>query len=191
MKAVFIATVVLAIFASAVIFFNQPQTSKPSPSLDASQTEAPLFEIIVQNLEVPWALAFLPDGSILVTERAGTVKLVKDGKTSAIANIKVKQIGESGLHGIAIHPKYPNPSYVYLYYTYSADNNNSQNKVSRFTFDGQTLKDEQVIVDKIPGALFHDGGRIKFGPASTQRGEPDGYLYITTGDAQNPSLSQN
>ncbi len=97
--------------------------------------------------------------------------------------INVKQAGESGLHGIAIHPKYPNPPYIYLYYTYSTENDNSQNRVSRFVFDGSTLADEQVIVDKIPGAIFHDGGRIKFGP--------DGYLYITTGDAQNPSLSQD
>lgn len=100
-----------------------------------------------------------------------------------IAKIQVKQNGESGLHGIAIHPKYPNPPYLYLYYTYSADNNDSLNRVSRFTFTDSQLKDEQVIVVKIPGVIFHDGGRIKFGP--------DGYLYITTGDALNPSLAQD
>ncbi|MEK7617017.1 MAG: PQQ-dependent sugar dehydrogenase [Patescibacteria group bacterium] len=146
---------------------------------------------IASGLEVPWALAFLPDQNILVTERAGRVRLIKDGKLQekSVANISVKQIGESGLHGIAIHPEFNTNHFVYLYYTYSAGNNNSLNRVSRFIFEDNILKDEQIIVDKIPGAVFHDGGRIKFGPAS--QGEPDGHLYITTGDALNPSLAQN
>ncbi|MBI2017624.1 PQQ-dependent sugar dehydrogenase [Candidatus Daviesbacteria bacterium] len=170
-------------------FFVQPSaTISPSPSV-----ETPKIEVIAQNLEVPWALSFLPDNSILVTERKGTVKLVKNGAVSEIAlDIKVRQTGESGLHGIAVDPKYPQEPFVYLYYTYSADSDNTLNKVSKFTFEGPPagrLKNEQVLVDKIPGALFHDGGRIKFGPAS--RGEPDGALFVTTGDAANPSLSQD
>ncbi|MBI4035364.1 PQQ-dependent sugar dehydrogenase, partial [Candidatus Daviesbacteria bacterium] len=109
----------------------------------------------------------------------------KDGKLQPqpIATISVKQTGESGLHGIALHPKYPQQPYVYIYYTYSAGGDNSLNRVSRFVFDGTALTEEKIIVDQIPGAVFHDGGRIKFGP--------DGYLYITTGDALNPSLAQN
>ena len=165
---------------------NIPQTTV-SP-----KDQNPQMSIVVTNLEVPWALAFLPDESILVTERKGTVKLVKDGQVSKVAlDIKVKQTGESGLHGVAIDPKYPQQPYIYLYYTYSAEGDNSlneqvlssRNKVSKFTFNGVLLKNEQVLVDKIPGATIHDGGRIKFGP--------DGSLYITTGDASNPSLSQD
>ena len=100
-----------------------------------------------------------------------------------IGKINVIQQGESGLHGIAIHPDYPTQPYIYLYYTYSAGSNNSLHRVSRFTFNGELIKDEQIIIDNIPGAIFHDGGRIKFGP--------DGFLYITTGDALNPSLAQD
>lgn len=158
------------------------KTNLPDP-VPTNTVQVPGIEVIAQNLEVPWALAFLPDGKILVTERVGRVKLVAGDTVSLVSEIMgVFQNGESGLHGIAIDPDYPNMPYVYLYYTYSGNGNNSLNKVSRFTFNGQSLKDERTIVDKIPGAIFHDGGRIKFGP--------DGYLYITTGDAQNPSLAQ-
>lgn len=160
---------------------NSPQTYN-SPSTNS--TQLPQTQVIAKNLEVPWALAFLPDQSILITERTGKVKILnKDGNIKEIAKIAVKQTGESGLHGIAVDPKYPDKPYIYLFYTYSTNGDNSFNKVSRFNFDGNTLTNEKLIVDTIPGAIFHDGGRIKFGP--------DGYLYIATGDAQNPSLSQD
>jgi len=68
-------------------------------------------------------------------------------------------------------------------FTYSSIENNTLNRVVRFKLENAKLTNEQVIVDAIPGAVNHNGGRIKFGP--------DGFLYITTGDAQNPSLAQD
>lgn len=176
---IIVAIVILVLILIAVA----KVASTPSPK---TETQRPTVEVIAKNLEVPWALVFLPDGNILVTERAGRVKLIdENGKDNPkeIGKINVKQTGESGLHGIAIHPKYPENPYVYLYYTYSSANDNSLNRVSRFSFADHQLTDEQIIVSEIPGAVSHDGGRIKFGP--------DGYLYITTGDAQNPSLAQD
>src|SRR5690606_27383643 len=64
-----------------------------------------------------------------------------------------------------------------------SEGSNTLNRVSRFVFEDDRLNSELVIVDNIPGAPTHDGGRIKFGP--------DSFLYITTGDAQAPSSSQN
>ncbi|HLA04030.1 MAG TPA: PQQ-dependent sugar dehydrogenase [Patescibacteria group bacterium] len=153
---------------------NQPQ-----------ETSKETISIYAQNLEVVWALAFLPGGDLLATERKGTVNLIdKEGNVSRIFTLgNVLQTGESGLHGIAIHPDFENNQFVYLYYTYKGGGDNTQNRVSRFRFDGKTFTDEKIIVDAIPGAIFHDGGRIKFGP--------DKNLYITTGDALNPSLAQD
>lgn len=174
-------------FLGLVINNKSPKTPEITPTNSPAATQ--VFEqtkIITQDLDVPWALAFLPDNSILVTERKGALRLIdKDGKllTSPIAKISVKQNGESGLHGIAIDPKYSDNHTIFLYYTYSADGNNTFNRVSKYTFENQTLGAETIVVDKIPGAIFHDGGRIKFGP--------DGNLYITTGDAGEPSKSQD
>ena len=149
--------------------------------------EIPLLSTVAKNLEVPWAIAFLPDGGILVTERPGRVRLIdKDGnlQDKPVAAISaVKEFGEGGLLGITLHPEFEKNNFVYLYYTYAGDQDNTLNRVSRFTFDKKSLKDETTIVNGIPGNRFHNGGRIKFGS--------DGFLYITTGDSQNPSLAQD
>jgi len=144
------------------------------------------IKTIAEGLDTPWALAFLPDGNILVTERKGSVRLIRGGvlQGDVVAEISaVKEVGEGGLQGIAVHPDYRSNSFVYLYYTYQGDDNGTLNRVSRFSFNGKDLEDETIVVDGIPGAMFHNGGRIKFGP--------DNKLYITTGDAQEPSLAQN
>ena len=151
------------------------------------QTQSAAVEVIAQNLEIPWGLAFLPDRSILFTERPGRVRLIdKDGNllpTPLTTISEVKHIGEGGLLGIAIHPDFANNNYVYLYYTYSSTGDNTLNRVARFSLKNNQLIGEVVIVDNIPGAANHNGGRIKFGP--------DNFLYISTGDAQNPSQAQD
>lgn len=97
-------------------------------------------------------------------------------------NINVKEIGEGGLLGLALHPDFPKLPYVYLYYTYQ-ENDRIWNRVSMFKLVNDSLIEEKTLVDKILGASIHDGGRIKFGP--------DNKLYITTGDAAQPDLAQN
>jgi glucose/arabinose dehydrogenase len=120
---------------------------------------------------------------MLVTERPGRVRFVDAAGTldpKPVATINgVSEIGEGGLLGIALHPDFSTNNYLYLYYTYSNSGNDTLNRVVRMTYMNKSLSDEKIIVDAIPGASNHNGGRIKFGP--------DGMLYITTGDAENPS----
>ncbi len=167
---------------------NIPQISKnDSKQSESKNTDIPQISTVAKNLEVPWALVFLPDGSMLVTERPGRLRLIDaDGNLlqTPVATIsKVKQIGEGGLLGITASPQFSTNHFIYLYYTYSGDGQNTLNRVSRFTYQNQQLTDEKIIVDNIPGAVFHNGGRIKFGP--------DNFLYITAGDSLNPSLAQD
>ncbi len=134
-------------------------------------------EISVENLDTPWAIDFLPDDRLIFTERQGRVSILDNGNISVIANINVSEVSESGLLGIAVDPGFTKNKYIYLYYTHE-----NGNRVSRFILNNK-LENEFILLDNIPNAQFHDGGRIKFGP--------DGKLYITTGDATIPSTAQD
>jgi glucose/arabinose dehydrogenase len=140
----------------------------------------------VTGLEVPWGLAFLPNGDILVTERPGRIRLVAGGvlQPQSIATLQVGETGEGGLLGIALHPNFASNRYFYVYYT-TTKNGSGVNRVQRYIIsnDRTSATPDKVLIDDIPSGTFHDGGRIKFGP--------DGYLYIGTGDAVNAPLAQD
>lgn len=135
------------------------------------------IEVLAENLDTPWAIDFLPDGAMIFTERYGRVSILGNGKIKVVANINVSEVSESGLLGIAVDTDFDKNRFVYVYYTHQ-----NGNRVSRFVLN-EKLEDEFILLDNIPNARFHDGGRIKFGP--------DENLYITTGDATVPSSAQD
>jgi aldose sugar dehydrogenase len=143
-------------------------------------------EEVVTGLEVPWGIAFLPNGDMLVTERPGRVRLVQDGKLrpQPVATINVSGSSEGGLLGIAAHPDVASNRLFYVYYT-APRNGSPVNRVERWRLsqDGLSASRDRIILDNIPVAVYHNGGRIRFGP--------DGMLYIGTGDARNPDSSQD
>ena len=165
------------------------QTTPSSESSKSEPSSIPQVSVVATGLEIPWALDFLPDGVILFTERPGKVRLIDSSgnlQSKPVATLTdVKPIGEGGLLGLALHPDFVNNHFVYLYYTYSSNGSDTLNKVVRFRFDSKTsgLQEQTTILDNIPGSSNHNGGRIKFGP--------DKNLYITTGDAENPSQAQD
>ena len=197
MKKIVLIIVVVVLAAGGFLYINsQNKSTTPSPTSSVEKQNQSLQDksdpektaVVAENLEVPWAIVFLSDGSMLVTERPGRVRIIdKNGNLAPEPLLEISVVkkiqGEGGLHGITIHPEFEKNQFVYLYYTYENQGSRSLNRVSRYTYDGDKLNFEKIIVDKIPGALFHDGGRIKFGP--------DKLLYITTGDAQEPSLAQD
>ena len=146
---------------------------------NADQEENFEVEVIIKNLDTPWGIDFLPDNKMIFTERAGIVSTFDGSEVKIITNVEVSEISESGLLGIAVDPNFLNNNHIYLYYT-SPEN---KNRVSRFVFENNELKEEFILIDDIPSAKFHDGGRIKFGP--------DEKLYITIGDARVPPSAQD
>ena len=161
-----------------LIFSNIPLAfSQEFPELGVK------VETIADNLEIPWAITWAPDETIFFTERNGNVKVIKNGLVmeKPILSIDVSG-GEGGLLGITLDPKFFENHFVYLYFTYS-DFLSTKNKVVRYYESNLTLTEDKTVIDNIPGSSVHDGGRIKFGP--------DGKLYITTGEAGDPNLSQD
>lgn len=167
--------------------FMLPKTSKtPSatytPATTNESAQKSDLEVVATNLNIPWELVFLPSGDMLITERPG--KLIKIGKdTKVVSEISgVKHIGEGGLLGMALHPKFAQNNYIYLYST-AQESGSIINRVERYKLVADSLSDRTVILTGIKGSANHDGGRIAFGP--------DGYLYVTTGDAENKNSAQD
>lgn len=137
-------------------------------------------QIVLEHLTIPWDIAFLPGGDFLVTERPGTLLWMgKDRFRQTIAG--VHHIGEGGLLGIALHPDFSENQWIYLYMT-TEEGEGLRNRVERYRWESGKLTERTEILLSIPGAIYHDGGRIEFGP--------DKYLYVTTGDATNEDLAQ-
>ena len=143
-------------------------------------------EPLATGLTAPWALAFAPDGRTFVTERPGRLRmLTPDGALvpEPVAEIPgVAAEGEGGLLGLALDPAFATTRRLYLYHTYR-DGGGLRNRVVRYTEDGGRLGERTVILDGIPGAGTHNGGRLAFGP--------DGRLYATTGDGAQRALAQD
>lgn len=158
---------------------------QPTPSYLEKGESKPLpksyVKVVAKNLNIPWEVVFLPNNDMLLTERPGVLKRV--GKVNLSLQLKeVEAVGEGGLLGLALHPQFKKNHWLYLYFTTKV-NNSLVNRVVRYRFVNNRLQKPKVIVDKIPAAAVHNGGRIRFGP--------DGYLYITTGDAGQSQRAQD
>jgi glucose/arabinose dehydrogenase len=142
---------------------------------------------LVEGLEYPWGLAFLPDGRTLVTERAGRLRIVgKDWRLEreAVSGLPFIAVsGQGGLLDVALHPRFAENSLVYLSYT-GRGTDGVGTEVARGKLVGNRLDDVRVIFRQQPrgGTGRHFGSRLVF--------DRDGYLYITLGDRGEQNRAQ-
>ena len=154
-------------------------------------------EVIADGLEIPWGLAILPGGDLLVTERPGRVRLIQD---SEVVPEPVLEFGvsmppplyglpllgsEGGLLGVLLHPEFASNRLFYLFYNVDNEDGIQIGRIERYALseDGRSATFDRVILDDLPAGLHHQGGRMQLGP--------DGMLYVGVGayephDAQNP-----
>ena len=159
-------------------------TSSETPTTTVVTTSPLRVETLVSGLDTPWDLAWGPDGSIWVTERPGLVSRVdpSTGTVTLVGEVDVLEQGESGLMGMAFHPDFTDQPYLYLAHSYR-DGSSVRNRLIRVRYDGTGLGPPEILIDDIPGRGNHNGSRLAVGP--------DGYLYMTMGDAGRTNLSQD
>ena len=180
-----VALFVVAVAAPPIQFACNPDPS-PAPNTPSSSgvftTEDGVrfrAEVVATDLDVPWSLAFAADGRGFVTERPGRVRVLVNGQVlpdPALTLPDTFAVAEAGLLGIALDPEFSSNGFAYLLYTRNRPGGlGAVNRVVRYREVDNTLAEAVVLLDDIPAARFHDGGRLRFGP--------DGYLYVAMGDA--------
>jgi len=156
------------------------QPSAPAQPVFESAQQRFRVETVVDGLVHPWALAFLPDGTLLITERPGRLRVVRDGRLLPQAVRGLPEIaarGQGGLLDVVLHPEFADNRLIYFSYS-AAGEGGYTTRVARGRFDDAnlTLSGVQVLFEALPRSrrTHHFGSRLVFDRA--------GFLYITVGD---------
>jgi glucose/arabinose dehydrogenase len=169
---------------------DRPALSNPPPApLEQYYARPPdvTVETFLEGLDVVWGLQFAPDKRLFLTEKPGRIRVVSPNGTldptpwATLPNVNAES-RERGLFGVALHPQFPGQPWVYVMYT-AQKGDRSVNRVSRFREVGGRGTGEEVLIDDLPSAGNHNGGRIRFGP--------DGMLYIGAGEAGGRARAQD
>ncbi|MDJ0746141.1 MAG: PQQ-dependent sugar dehydrogenase [Xenococcaceae cyanobacterium MO_167.B27] len=172
---------------------NSPSASSrddsSSSNLITSQDDVAIGETfqkttLVEGLEHPWSMTWLPDGAMLITERGGRLRIVRNEvlEPQPIPGVpEVFAVGQGGLMDVSLHPNFPENRLIYL--TYSHGNNQAnRTRVARATFDGSALENLEVIfeVSQAKRGSQHFGSRIVW--------LPDNTMLVAIGDGGNPPI---
>ncbi len=183
----------LAIILLASAAGCTPQTVSPTEdtSQDFNVFETEYYRIrvvpLAERLGNPWSLAFLPDGNMLVTEKAGSLRLIRDGvlQPDPVQGVpEVDARGQGGLMDVVPHPQFAENSWVYLTYS-KPDEGLATTALARGRFDGTRLTEvnDIFVADAWSDTGGHFGGRLAFAP--------DGKLFMTVGERQQSHRAQD
>jgi glucose/arabinose dehydrogenase len=172
----------LALFLTACTVSGDPGSGDPGSDDPASAGDAPAGPVVVDSvatedatvrvrrvaddLEHPWAVAWLPDGRALITERPGTLLLVDETSRTEIGNVpSVWSNGQGGLLDVRLHPHYENTGWIYLSYSVEGEKDDyAATRVARAKLDGPRLTDVETLYTQFPfeKSGVHFGSRIAF-----------------------------
>ncbi|MBJ6366988.1 PQQ-dependent sugar dehydrogenase [Snuella sedimenti] len=170
----FLTAILLACFSCAQQSESEIKAETPN-AIDYTT------EMIVPDLNIPWGLVFLPDGSMLITEKSGEIIHFKNGKKINIAGTPtIVNRGQGGLLDIELHPDYTNNGWLYLSFSSpEGEGEGANTAIMRAKLKDTTLKEQQIIYKGTPNTRKgqHFGSRIEF--------DNQGYLYFSIGDRGN------
>ena len=172
----------IGVIAIAVVFSVLVLTSPTDPiplPVPTSNSENDFVTILAKNLDKPRAIAISND-RIFITEKDGAIRVIQNNTLleSPLATLRSADVFDGGLLGITLHPNFSSNHYMYVFLTYDEDGD-LWNKILRITESENKLQNAEIILDKIPGSSFTNGGFLKFGP--------DEKLYIGTGTVSDAS----
>jgi aldose sugar dehydrogenase len=182
--------IAIAVVGIAIAACSSPPANTASSVPTMTTARAPVTPTkfrqttVLEGLERPWGMAWLPDGAMVITEKAGRLRIARNGvlEPEAIAGVpEVLSAGQGALMEVSLHPQFAENRWIYLTYAHGTENAN-QTRLARATFDGKRLQNLQVIfeVSQVKSGTQHFGSRIVW--------LPDGTLLLAIGDGGNPPV---
>ncbi len=142
------------------------------------------YDVAATKLKVPWSMQFAED-TVYITQRGGGIVEVKNGKQT-VQEVRTKKalrvVGEAGLTGFVLDPKFSKNKYAYIYHAYE-EKGEALNRIVKVKLVNGVWREQKELVAGIPGGRIHEGGRLAIGP--------DGMLYSTAGETNRRELSQD
>ena len=174
----------LVLIVALIIGCTGPGESEQAPLPDMDYG----FELVTEGIEIPWGMDWLPNGDLLITNRAGNLHIVRDGVLveTPITGLPddIYANGQGGLLDLRVHPDYSDNGWIYMSYSSSnGEGDGANTAIVRAKLDGTTLTDVERIYKGLPNttAGVHYGGRIDF--------DNDGYLFFSIGDRGNRDVN--
>ena len=156
---------------------NQEPTEVPDP-IEAESSDKYSYEMVVNDLDIPWGFTFLPDNSILITEKSGEIIHFKDGEKKMVQGApEVYDRGQGGLLDVVLHPDYENNGWIYFTYaSKEGEGDGGNTALMRAKLEGNQLTNKEVLYKASPNTTKgqHFGSRIAF--------DKEGYLYFSAGE---------